>query len=51
MLAAAGPKRLHIVMLRDIDANRPGKLFTKGVEQNASSRGVHQGHPGHDPHG
>ncbi len=36
VLAAAGPKRLHIVMLRDIDANELGKLFTKGVEQNAS---------------
>ena len=36
VLAAAGPKRLHIVMLRDIDATELGKLFTKGVEQNAS---------------
>jgi hypothetical protein len=36
VLAAPGPKRMHIVMLRDIDANELGKLFTKGMEQNAS---------------
>jgi hypothetical protein len=35
VLAATGPKRMHIVMLRDIDANELGKLFTKGMEQNA----------------
>lgn len=35
VLAAAGPKRLHIVALRDIDGNDLGKLFTKGMEQNA----------------
>ena len=35
VLAAPGPKRMHIVMLRDIDANELGKLFTKGMEQNA----------------
>jgi hypothetical protein len=31
---APGPKRIHIVMLRDIDANELGKLFTRGVEDN-----------------
>jgi hypothetical protein len=36
VLANSGPRRMHIVMLRDIDANELGKLFTKGVEQNAS---------------
>ncbi|HEX6705153.1 MAG TPA: chalcone isomerase family protein [Albitalea sp.] len=36
VLAASGPRRLHIVMLREIDANELGKLFTKGMEQNAS---------------
>ena len=36
VLAAAGPRRMHIVMLREIDANELGKLFTKGMEQNAS---------------
>jgi hypothetical protein len=36
VLAAAGPRRLHIVMLREIDANELGRLFTKGMEQNTS---------------
>lgn len=35
VLAAPGPRHLQIVMLRDIDANELGKLFTKGMEQNA----------------
>jgi hypothetical protein len=35
VLAAPGPKRMHIVMLRDIDATELGKLFTKGMEQNS----------------
>ena len=35
VLAATGPRRMHIVMLREIDANELGKLFTKGMEQNA----------------
>ena len=34
-LAAPGPKRVAITMLRDIDANELGKLFTKGVEENS----------------
>jgi hypothetical protein len=36
VLANTGPKRLHIQMLRDIDGNELGKLFTKGMEDNAS---------------
>ena len=36
VLANAGAKRLHIQMLRDIDGNELGKLFTKGMEDNAS---------------
>lgn len=36
VLANAGPKRLHIQMLRDIDGNELGKLFTKGMEDNAT---------------
>jgi len=36
VLAAPGPRRLHIVMLREIDGNELGKLFTKGMEQNSS---------------
>lgn len=36
VLSAGGPKRLHIVMLREVDGNELGRLFTKGIEQNAS---------------
>lgn len=36
VLAATGPRRLHIVMLREINADELGRLFTKGMEQNAS---------------
>ncbi|WP_457420267.1 chalcone isomerase family protein [Roseateles sp. P5_E7] len=36
VLAAPGPKRIHIHMLRDIDGNELGKLFTKGIEANVS---------------
>jgi Chalcone isomerase-like len=35
VLASKGPRHLQIVMLRDIDANELGKLFTKGMEANA----------------
>ena len=35
VLAAHGPKRIQIQMLRDIDGNELGKLFTKGMEANA----------------
>lgn len=36
ILANTGPKRMHIQMLRDIDGEELGKLFTKGMEQNAT---------------
>ncbi len=36
VLAAPGAKRIHLVMLREVDGNELGKLFTKGMEQNAS---------------
>lgn len=36
VLAAPGPKRILIHMLRDIDGNELGKLFTKGIEANVS---------------
>jgi len=32
--ASAGARRLHVVMLRDIDANELGKLFTDGMQKN-----------------
>jgi Chalcone isomerase-like len=35
VLAAPGAKRIHIVMLRDIDGNELGKLFTRGMQDNA----------------
>jgi hypothetical protein len=35
VLAMTGGKRISITMLRDIDANELGKLFTRGVEDNA----------------
>jgi hypothetical protein len=35
VLATPGAKRMHIVMLRDIDANELGKLFTRGMQDNA----------------
>ncbi|MDR7379729.1 hypothetical protein J2X19_004425 [Rhodoferax ferrireducens] len=34
VMAAPGPKRISIHMLREIDANELGKLFTRGVEDN-----------------
>lgn len=36
VLATPGPRRMHITMLRDIDANELGKLFTRGMEQNTT---------------
>lgn len=35
VLGAPGPKRIHIVMLREINASELGKLFTRGMEDNA----------------
>jgi Chalcone isomerase-like len=34
LLGTPGPKRMHVVMLRDIDANELGKLFTRGMQDN-----------------
>lgn len=34
VLAANGPKRMTITMLRDIDAGELGKLFSRGMEDN-----------------
>lgn len=34
VISQAGPKRLSITMLREVDANELGKLFTHGVEDN-----------------
>ena len=44
--AMPGPKRLHITMLREIDANELGKLFTRGVEDNSPRQQVSKLVPG-----
>lgn len=36
LFAAAGPKRISITLLREIDSNELGKAFTKGFEENSS---------------
>ncbi len=36
VFAMAGPKRVHIVALRELDANDFGRLFTKAMQDNAS---------------
>lgn len=41
-----GPKRLSIHMLREIDANELGKLFTKGMQDNASPEDFSKSIPG-----
>ena len=46
VLAATGAKRIHVVMLRDIDANELGKLFTRGVEDNSPKSEMVQLIPG-----
>jgi len=33
-VAAPGPKRLNLTMLRDIDSSELGKLFSRGIEDN-----------------
>ena len=33
-LSASGPKRIHLVMLRDVDGAELGKLFVRGIENN-----------------
>nr|WP_295081283.1 chalcone isomerase family protein [uncultured Roseateles sp.] len=35
-LSSNVPKRLHLTMLREVDAAELGRLFTKGMEQNAT---------------
>jgi hypothetical protein len=46
VLAAPGPKRMTITMLRDIDANELGKLFTRGVEDNTPKSSLSRLIPG-----
>lgn len=46
LLAQPGPKRIHVVMLRDIDANDLGRLFTKGMQDNATREEFAKSLPG-----
>ena len=36
VLALPGAKRMHVVMLREIDATELGKLFTRGMQDNTT---------------
>lgn len=40
ILAQTGPKRMTVVMLRDIDASELGKLFVRGVEDNMDKQAM-----------
>lgn len=46
VIAAPGPKRLHVVMLRDIDADQLGRLFTRGMQDNVPRAGFSKFIPG-----
>jgi len=41
-----GPKRLHVHMLRDINADQLGRLFTSGMQDNASKTEFSKSIPG-----
>lgn len=46
VLAQGGPKRIQVVMLRDIDANELGRLFTRGMQDNAPREEFSRSIPG-----
>ena len=46
VMGTAGPKRMHVVMLRDIDGNELGKLFTRGMQDNAAREEFSKSIPG-----
>jgi len=46
VFAAPGPRRLHVVMLRDIDGNDLGRLFTRGMRDNSSHEAFAKSIPG-----
>ena len=46
VFAAPGPKRVHVVMQRDIDGNELGKLFTRGMQDNAPRETFSKSIPG-----
>jgi hypothetical protein len=37
VLGMTGPKRIHLVLLRTLDANEFGKIMSAGIEKNATS--------------
>jgi hypothetical protein len=46
ILAAPGPKRIHVVMQRGIDGRELGKLFTEGMRKNAPKEEFSKSVPG-----
>lgn len=46
VMAAPGPKRMTITMLRDIDSGELGKLFSRGMEDNMDRRAFSRLIPG-----
>jgi hypothetical protein len=46
VLAQQGPKRLHVVMLREIDATELGKLFVRGMQDNSPREEFSKSIPG-----
>ena len=46
VIATPGPKHLQVVMLRDIDANELGRLFTRGMQDNAPREEFSKSIPG-----
>lgn len=46
LVAAPGPKRMGVTMLREIDARELGKLLTRGMEDNASKSDMSKLVPG-----
>lgn len=46
VLAAPGAKRMHVVMLREIDATDLGKLFTRGMQDNSPREEFSKSIPG-----
>lgn len=45
-LAMPGPKRVHLVSLRSIDANELGRMFTRSMQDNASKEDFSKSVPG-----
>ena len=46
VIAAAGAKRIHLVMLRNLDSNEFGKILAAGIEKNATREELIKSLPG-----